>query len=99
MVKVGRLRSIPFIVSKASLQRQFGNLIRRRRDAAGITQEALADAAGIHRTYISLLERGLRAPTIEVVRLLAKALKTTMTSLIAELEGVDEPLRGKCPRD
>jgi transcriptional regulator with XRE-family HTH domain len=76
-------------VNKANLQRQFGKLIKRRREAAGLTQEALADAAGIHRTYISLLERGQRAPTIEVVRLLAKALKTTMTSIIAELEGLD----------
>jgi transcriptional regulator with XRE-family HTH domain len=76
-------------VNKANLQRQFGKLIKRRREAAGLTQEVLADAAGVHRTYISLLERGMRAPTIEVVRLLAKALKTTMTSIIAELEGVD----------
>jgi transcriptional regulator with XRE-family HTH domain len=76
-------------VNKANLQRQFGKLIKRRREAAGLTQEVLADAAGVHRTYISLLERGMRAPTIEVVRLLAKALRTTMTSIIAELEGVD----------
>jgi transcriptional regulator with XRE-family HTH domain len=76
-------------VSKANLQREFGRLVKRRREAAELTQEALADAAGVHRTYVSLLERGQRAPTIEVVRLLAKALNTTMTALIAELEGVN----------
>jgi transcriptional regulator with XRE-family HTH domain len=76
-------------VTKANLQREFGRLIRRRREAAGLTQETLAHEAGLHRTYISLLERGQRAPTIEVLRRLAKAFKTTMTAIIAELEGVD----------
>ena len=47
---------------------------------------ALADEAGLHRTYISLLERGLRTPSILVVQKLAKAMSTTMTSLIRQLE-------------
>jgi transcriptional regulator with XRE-family HTH domain len=68
------------------LQQQFGTLVRRRREAVGLSQEALADKAGLHRTYISLLERGRRMPSIEVVRKLAAALETTMTSLVAELE-------------
>ncbi len=71
----------------ATLQKQFGQVVRRRRQKVGLSQEALADAAGLHRTYISLLERGLRMPTIGVVQKLARALKTTMASLIAELEG------------
>jgi transcriptional regulator with XRE-family HTH domain len=71
----------------ATLQKQFGKLIRRRRKAAGISQETLADDAGLHRTYISLLERGMRQPSIGVVQKLAKALETTMSSLMEELEG------------
>ena len=39
-----------------------------------MSQEDLADAAGLHRTYISGLERGLRNPTITIVAKLAKAL-------------------------
>lgn len=78
-------------MNTASLKRKFGALIRSKRDAGGLTQEDLAHKAGIHRTYLSLLERGLRTPTIEVVRLLAKALKTTMTAIMAELEGVEWP--------
>lgn len=69
-----------------TLQQRFGNVVRRRREAADLSQEALADEAGLHRTYISLLERGLRMPSIEVVRKLAAALNTTMASLIEELE-------------
>jgi len=70
----------------AKLQQKFGKVVRRRREAAGLSQEALADRAGLHRTYISLLERGLRMPSIQVVRQLAAALGTTMTSLIRDLE-------------
>jgi transcriptional regulator with XRE-family HTH domain len=69
------------------LRNRFGRLIRRRRGAAGLSQEALAAKAGLHRTYIGLLERGLRNPTIDVVCRLARALGTTMTAMVAELEG------------
>jgi transcriptional regulator with XRE-family HTH domain len=69
-----------------TLQQQFGNVIRRRREASGLSQEALADKAGLHRTYISLLERGRRVPSIKIVQQLAAALETTMAALIGELE-------------
>lgn len=69
-----------------TLQQQFGDLIRRRRHAAGLGQEALADKAGLHRTHVSLLERGKRMPSLLVVRKLAAALETTMASLMEELE-------------
>ena len=99
MEREGRLSSFLNEVNKTTLQKAFGSLIRRRRNEAGLTQEKLADEAGIHRTYISLLERGQRAATIEVLRRLAKGLKTTMTVLIAELEGVELPpeFKGKKP--
>lgn len=44
------------------------------RKAMGMSQEAFADHAGIHRTYISDIERGVRNPTIEIVERLAKGL-------------------------
>jgi DNA-binding XRE family transcriptional regulator len=53
---------------------------------AGIPQNSLAHRAGLHRTYISLLERGLRMPSLGVLQSLAKALKTTMVDLVGELE-------------
>jgi transcriptional regulator with XRE-family HTH domain len=68
--------------------KRFGNIVKRRRMAARLTQEDLAHRAGLHRTYISLLERGLRVPSIDVLRKLAVGLDTTMTSLIRELEQV-----------
>ena len=65
-------------------------MVRRRRAAAGLGQEALADKAGLHRTHVSLLERGRRMPSLEVVRKLAAALGTTMASLVAEVEAPAE---------
>ena len=72
-----------------TLQQQFGSLIRRRRLAAEMGQEGLADTANLHRTHISLLERGKRMPSLIVVQKLAKALGTTMASLMEELERED----------
>ena len=51
-----------------------------------MSQEALADAAGLHRTYISLLERGQRQPQLETIQALAKGLDTTMADLVGDLE-------------
>lgn len=64
----------------------FGVVVRRWREQAGISQEELATRAGLHRTYISLIERGKRTASIEVVRRVADALDATMAQLIAETE-------------
>lgn len=69
-----------------SLPRQFGVVLRRRREAAGLSQEVLAARAGLHRNSVGLMERGQRMPTILVVHQLADALGTTMADLLAEVE-------------
>src|SRR5215213_242837 len=56
----------------------FGNLLRRLRNAAALSQEELAERAGLSRRGISDLERGLsQAPRLETVRLLADGLALT----------------------
>src|SRR5215218_9320048 len=53
----------------------FGNLLRQLRSAAALSQEELADRAGLSRRGVSDLERGLsQAPRLETVRLLAHGL-------------------------
>lgn len=74
-----------------TLQQQFGNMIRQRRLAMKLGQEAFADKAGLHRTHVSLLERGKRMPSLLVIKKVAAALETTMASLMAEIEGASSP--------
>lgn len=74
-----------------SIAKRFGVVLRRRREAAGVSQEALAEKAELHRNYVGLLERGKQVPSILVVEKLATALGTTPSSLLKETEkGVDE---------
>ena len=65
----------------------FGNRLRSLRNKAGLSQEEIADKAGIHVTYLSGVERGLRNPSIRNVRRLALALGVPTKSLF----NFDEP--------
>lgn len=62
-------------VAGSRFSRQFGEKVRRLREGRGLSQEALADAAGLHRTHISLIERGQRSVRIETIERLALALR------------------------
>jgi transcriptional regulator with XRE-family HTH domain len=59
-----------------------GQNIRRLREAQGWSQEDYADRAGIHRTYVSDIERGRRNPTIIIVDKLAKPLGVEAATLL-----------------
>jgi len=64
------------------VRKRLGKNLRRLRQAKGWSQEAYAEEAGIHRTYVSDLERGARNPTIVVVEKLAVALGVSASSLL-----------------
>jgi transcriptional regulator with XRE-family HTH domain len=64
----------------------FGKLIADLRQSAQLSQEELADRAAIHRTYVSQLERGLKSPTLVTLLRLSKALGTTPSKLVRQLE-------------
>ena len=72
------------------IQLRFGEVLRRRREAARLSQENLAADAGLHRNYVGLLERGQRVPSILVVEKLAAALGTSMSSLMRSVENQSE---------
>jgi transcriptional regulator with XRE-family HTH domain len=65
------------------IRQRLGRNLRRLRDAKGLSQEAFAHEANIHRTYISDIERGARNPTITVVEKIALALEVTASDLLA----------------
>jgi DNA-binding XRE family transcriptional regulator len=66
--------------------KQFAENMRRSRKRHGLSQEDLAHACGLHRTEISLLERGDRDPRLSTVVRLARAMDCSASSL---LEGVE----------
>ena len=60
----------------------FGQAIRRQRETLGISQEAFAEMANVHRTYISSIELGIVSVGIEVANELAGALGIKLSNLI-----------------
>lgn len=64
----------------------FGLLLRKRRRERKFSQQYLADKAGLDRTYISLIERGGRSPTLTTLYKLSSALECDTSELIRELE-------------
>jgi CheY-like chemotaxis protein len=65
----------------AELKILLGNAVKSARSALGISQEELAARAGLHRTYVSDVERGVRNPSIESVEKLAAALELSLPTL------------------
>lgn len=62
----------------------FGRMVRLYRRRAGYSQEALANKANIHRTYIGGIERGERNPTLTMVHRLADALSVPPSQLLED---------------
>lgn len=62
----------------------FGLNVRTIRKQLGLSQEELAFACGLHRTYISGVERGVRNPTLLVVNQLSDALQVSPDTLLKE---------------
>jgi two-component system, response regulator len=65
----------------AQLREYFGGLVRSQRGLRGISQEELAGRAGLHRTYLSDIERGARNPSLESINKIAKALGVPLAML------------------
>ena len=59
-----------------------GDKIKKRRLELKITQEALAELSGLHRTYIAGIEKGKRNISIKNLEKIAKALKVTPSDLL-----------------
>lgn len=69
----------------------FGEELRKAREKAGLTQEQLAFKAGVHRTYVSLLEREVKSPTLNTLFRLCAAMDLSASKLIAKVEkGMNE---------
>lgn len=69
-----------------NIKERFGKAVRNRRRRCEISQEDLGDLCGLHRTYISEIERGKRNVALENIEKIAQALKTTPAGLFEEME-------------
>ncbi len=65
---------------------RFGERLREIRTAQGISQERLAASAELHRTFVSLIERGERNVTLQTIEKLALALDVEMADLMPARE-------------
>ena len=66
--------------------RAFGEALKEVRRERGLSQMDLYLASGIDRTYISLIERGIRSPTIRMIARFAKYLKISPSELVSRME-------------
>jgi transcriptional regulator with XRE-family HTH domain len=82
-----------------TLEEAFGQVLRRKREAVNLTQEQLAFEAGLHRTYVILLERGLKSPTLDVIFRLSKALDILPSEVIREVEALQSISSDSSPLD
>lgn len=64
----------------------FGQAVRRAREARGLSQESLGFDAGLDRTYVSGVERGVRNPTVRTIFRFAKALGVRPSVLVRRAE-------------
>ena len=64
----------------------FGEVLTRRRNDAGLSQEELALRADVDRTFVSRLERDIRQPTITTLIALSQALGIPAADLVHETE-------------
>ena len=80
------MRMLRCMAKRVTVEQAFGGVLRELRTRSGKTQEGVALDAGLDRTYISLLERALRQPTLETVLVLSKALDVTASEIVAMVE-------------
>jgi transcriptional regulator with XRE-family HTH domain len=73
-----------------NLDKLFGDLLKELRAKSGLSQEMLAIESELDRSYISMLERGLRKPTIVTLFKISGPLKTSPSQIIKLLENRNE---------
>lgn len=71
---------------QTKLQKAFGTILRDLRLKQDLSQEALADAAELDRTFISLLERGQRQPSLSTLFALSEVLAVRPSELVRRIE-------------
>lgn len=74
------------LFSKEILQKTYGQVLRRHREAMGISQEKLALECNLDRTFIGMLERGQRTPSLRTIFIVAASLDVSPVMMVREVE-------------
>lgn len=74
--------------NQEQLLQAIGEVVRTRRVAQGLSQEAFAEVVGLHRTYVGAIERGERNVTIGNLSKISVKLGINLSLLIGEAEGL-----------
>jgi transcriptional regulator with XRE-family HTH domain len=74
------------MISMPRLQKTFGQVLKEIRNESGLSQQQLAFDSELDRTYISLLERGLRLPTLGTIFKIAEVLKLSPGDMVTRVE-------------
>jgi transcriptional regulator with XRE-family HTH domain len=64
----------------------FSEVVKQFRETRNLSRAALAKKAGLHQTYIGLLERGERSPNLDTAKAIADALEVPLGKMIAKAE-------------
>jgi transcriptional regulator with XRE-family HTH domain len=67
---------------KSNILTRFGQIVRQKRQARGLSQEDFAERAGVHRTYVGMIERGEKNITLRNIEKFAKALNVPIKELM-----------------
>lgn len=63
-----------------------GAELRERREAAGLTQERVAELASVDRTYVSKVEREIQSPTVDALIRICRAVGARASEVLARIE-------------
>lgn len=71
-----------------SLEEAFGQVLKELRKEKGLSQEELAHESGLDRTFISLLERGKRQPSLGTIISIANILELSASNFVKKVEEI-----------
>ena len=74
----------------------FSRVVKKHRERKGLSRAGLAEKAGLHQTYVGLLEREERSPNLDTAKAIATALGVPLAKLVAEAERLSR--KGKDPQ-
>lgn len=82
---MGRCTFLSVRDSERTIERALGAVVRRSREARGVSQDQLAEVCELDRTYISAIERGLRNVSLNAVRQIAEGLDLSFAQLLRQI--------------